>query len=84
MSSSDKRFIIVNFSKFVEQLRAQDKLPALVFRYDPLNCSSSNYTCCHFLRRYFVFLSFFGPIIRLKYWEKFQTLECHLYSPVIL
>lgn len=32
MSSTDKNFIRMNFPKLVEQLKAQDKLPALVFR----------------------------------------------------
>ena len=33
ISSTGKKFIKMNFPKLVEQLKAQDKLPALVFRY---------------------------------------------------
>lgn len=32
MSSTGKNFIWMNFPKLVEQLKAEDKLPALVFR----------------------------------------------------
>ena len=34
MDSSGKKFILSNYLKLVKQLKAQDKLPALVFRYD--------------------------------------------------
>lgn len=33
MDSSGKEFILSNYLKLIEQLKAQDKLPALVFRY---------------------------------------------------
>ncbi|XP_078360877.1 putative ATP-dependent RNA helicase DDX60 [Oculina patagonica] len=38
MSSTDKIFIRMNFPKLVEQLKAQDKLPALVFSFDRVQC----------------------------------------------
>ena len=38
MDSSGTRFILNNFTKLVDQLRAQNKLPALVFRYEHVFC----------------------------------------------
>lgn len=54
MDSSGKRFILSNYLKLVKQLKAQDKLPALVFRYDFTSNVFEWYRAhriIHFLRR---------------------------------